>query len=111
MTVDLRTAMAPALARLDAWRGRTVIVTESISRNRALGHDPNFASQSQFSMTLAFVGETSGGHISLDGAGGAQYQIAILDLTDVLDDGESTLYFIERIGDTAERRSTIKLKS
>ena len=108
--IDLRSSIEPALARLESWRGHSVTINESISRNPGLGHDANFASQSHFAMTIGFVAQTSGGHLSIDGASGARYQITMLDLVDLRqNDGE--IVFVERLSETAERRSTIKLKS
>lgn len=58
------------LRRLESFVGERLLISESISRNREIGHDRHFAVRTQFEMRLEHVGTAfSGVQLMLDGGG------------------------------------------
>lgn len=60
-----------------AFVGKRLWINESISRNRAAGHDRHFATSSRFMMTLKSVSwSISGANFYLDGTEGFTYSLS-----------------------------------
>ncbi len=95
------------LTALEALVGKHVIIRESISRDRASGHDRHWATTSQLELIVTRVGITiSGAQILIDGDG-TFYAIA----ADVISSlsFEPELVIVEHFEKRTERRTTLQL--
>lgn len=98
------------LSTLKAACGRDILISESVSRARELGHDRHFSTRSVFFMRLREVGTAfSGSTLMLDGEVGGRvvgYQIA-LDAVVIADVESHAVVLVEHFEKETERRSEI----
>jgi hypothetical protein len=99
-------------AALGAWCGADVLIAESISRSRDLGHDRHFATRSVLAMRLMHVGTTiSGTALTLDGDAGGRsvwYQVALDAVTAVAVESHA-IVLVEQFEERTERRTEVTL--
>jgi hypothetical protein len=96
------------VAILQALVGRHVIIDESISRKRELGHDRHWATFSQLSFQLRSVTTTfSGLQLVIEGDVG-RYGIALPSVAQVVFEPE--LAIVERFETSTERRTTFAVR-
>ncbi len=111
MNRDLIPQLEPLAEILRAWRGSLVEVVEQVARLPGT-FDRHFTTTTQLVMKLEDVAITfSGGSLTLSGTTGswpATYQ-ATCERLEELSLGPREVVFLERFGQTAERRSVFRV--
>jgi hypothetical protein len=88
--------------------GKQIRITESLSRNRQVGHDRHFATISQFEMTLEDVRWSfSGANFYLYGTEGFLYSLSSYNIVQFNTDEKGVFTIIEQFESKTERKTTI----
>ena len=96
------------LEALEDLVGKTVVIEESISRERDRGHDRHWSTSSHFEFVVRrFSGTISGAQLSLEGDG-AQYAMAAHSIAEA--SFAPHLVICERFEQHTERRTTIRAR-
>jgi hypothetical protein len=96
--------------KLQSLVGMQVWITESLSRNRQIGHDRHFATRSTFMLTLDHVSWTlSGSSLHLDGTEGFLYCLSVEHIVQFRTDELERLIIVEQFERKTERKTEIRV--
>lgn len=97
------------LRRLETFVGKRLAISESISRDREIGHERHFATMTQFEMRLESAGTAlSGAQLMLLGEGNLTYGVSAESIVSTSSQGES-VEIVEWFESKTERKTTLRV--